>query len=270
MPVLSTNYSLDSFETITIKTTTANSYTFNTSNNGIDVAVTNGEIYASAASQKANSIAIDNQGISISGSGELDFNIGLGINNTTCNMVNVEGQGSDEVALQLYEDRALLSGQSGKAVLTVFTDALNEDEYSFDNPLGKDVLIKCDSGVAGDVDVLISSKNDGVYDVSLLKTDVTGITLNSTALSMNYKATAKLTATVTPDNATNKAVTWKSDNEKVATVDADGNVKAVGRGTAKITATTEDGQHTATCEVKIKYAWWQWLIVIFLFGWIWY
>jgi len=96
------------------------------------------------------------------------------------------------------------------------------------------------------------------------------IQLNSPSLSMNYKATAKLTATVTPDNETNKTVTWKSDNEKVATVDANGNVKAIGRGTAKVTATTEDEQKTATCEVTVKYAWWQWLIIFFLFGWIWY
>jgi len=66
---------------------------------------------------------------------------------------------------------------------------------------------------------------------------VTGITLNSTALSLQYKDTSKLTVTINPTNATNKNVTWTSSNEKVAIVDANGNVTATGRGTASITAT---------------------------------
>jgi|GEM_PF-6210700 len=110
-----------------------------------------------------------------------------------------------------------------------------------------------------------NSDGVGTPDIS-----VTGITLSSNTLSMNYKATDALVATVTPDNATNKTVTWKSDNEKVATIDANGSVQAVGRGTAKITATTDDGQKTASCEVTVKYAWWQWIIIIIFFGWLWY
>ena len=97
-----------------------------------------------------------------------------------------------------------------------------------------------------------------------------GITLSSTALSLQYKGTGKLTVTFNPANATNKKVTWRSDNEKVATVDANGNVTAKGTGTATITATSEDGGHKASCSVTVAYVWWQWLIKILLFGWIWY
>lgn len=97
-----------------------------------------------------------------------------------------------------------------------------------------------------------------------------GITLNSTALSLQYKGTSKLTVTFNPTDATNKNVTWTSSNEKVAIVDANGNVTATGRGTATITATAEDGGKTATCTVTVKLVWWQWLINILLFGWIWY
>jgi len=61
---------------------------------------------------------------------------------------------------------------------------------------------------------------------------------------------------------------WKSSNEKIATVDG-GEIKGLKRGTAVITAT--DGEdYTATCTVNVKYTWWQWIIVICLFGWIWY
>ena len=53
-----------------------------------------------------------------------------------------------------------------------------------------------------------------------------------------------------PDNATNKGVSWATNNEKVATVD-NGRIEAVGPGEAVITVTTEDGGFTATCKVKV-------------------
>lgn len=80
---------------------------------------------------------------------------------------------------------------------------------------------------------------------------VTGVTLDQTELSLIVDGTAKLDATVEPDTATDKTVTWSSDNGDVATVDADGNVKAVAPGTATITVTTQDGSHTATCTVTV-------------------
>lgn len=82
---------------------------------------------------------------------------------------------------------------------------------------------------------------------------VTGVTLNKTELPLNVGATETLTATVAPDNATNKAVTWTTDNAEVATV-ADGVVTAVAEGTATITATTADGSFTASCTVTVTAA----------------
>ena len=64
--------------------------------------------------------------------------------------------------------------------------------------------------------------------------------------------TLTLTATVTPDNATDKTVAWTSSNDAVATVDANGVVTAKAEGTATITATA-DGK-TATCTVTVKAA----------------
>ena len=80
---------------------------------------------------------------------------------------------------------------------------------------------------------------------------VTNVLLDKTSLGLTEDETAQLNATVKPDNATNKAVTWSSSNENVATVDQNGNVKAVGAGTATITVTTEDGNKTATCTVIV-------------------
>ena len=79
---------------------------------------------------------------------------------------------------------------------------------------------------------------------------VTGVTLSQTELSLVKGATATLTATVVPSDATNQKVTWSSNNTSVATVE-NGTVTAVSGGTATITVTTEDGNHTATCEVVV-------------------
>lgn len=81
---------------------------------------------------------------------------------------------------------------------------------------------------------------------------VSNITLNKNTLALTVGGSETLTATVYPENATNKDVTWSSDNENAATVDANGTVTAVGEGEAIITATTEDGKYTATCTVKVS------------------
>ena len=82
---------------------------------------------------------------------------------------------------------------------------------------------------------------------------VTGVTLNKTSTSLYVGDTETLTPTITPDNATNKNVTWSSDDTSVATVDASGLVTAVARGTAVITATAADGSGAnATCTVTVS------------------
>ena len=83
---------------------------------------------------------------------------------------------------------------------------------------------------------------------------VTGVTLSQTELSLTEGGTAQLTATVLPNNATNRNVTWSSNAPGVATVDSSGKVTAVAPGTATITVTTEDGNKTATCVVTVTAA----------------
>gem|GEM_PF-2220788 len=90
-----------------------------------------------------------------------------------------------------------------------------------------------------------------------IKVDVTGVTLNKTAVTLNVNGTETLTATVAPDNATDRTITWSSGNTAVATV-SDGVVTAVAEGTANITVTATNGtddtsdDKTATCEVTVK------------------
>ena len=79
---------------------------------------------------------------------------------------------------------------------------------------------------------------------------VTGVSLDKATMSLTAGSTGTLTATITPENATNKNLTWTSDNEAVVAV-SDGVVSAVAAGTANITVTTADGGKTATCVVTV-------------------
>lgn len=81
---------------------------------------------------------------------------------------------------------------------------------------------------------------------------VTGITMSpTTGTLITAGSTLQLTATVSPSNATNPAVTWSSGNTSVATVDATGKVTAVANGTATITVKTTDGNKTATATITV-------------------
>lgn len=81
-------------------------------------------------------------------------------------------------------------------------------------------------------------------------TEVTSVTLNKSVLSLEVGKTGKLSATVLPNSATNKSVTWSSNNEAVATVIANGTVTAHKAGTAVITARTANGK-SASCTVTV-------------------
>lgn len=78
------------------------------------------------------------------------------------------------------------------------------------------------------------------------------ISVDKTDITLKEGTTEKITATVTPENASNKKVIWESNNEKVATVDENGIVTAKEKGTAIITATTEDGKKTAKVTVTVE------------------
>ena len=82
-------------------------------------------------------------------------------------------------------------------------------------------------------------------------TPVTGVNLDKENLTIIAKEGALLTETVLPENAANKNVTWTSDHTDIATVDSNGYVTAVARGSATITVTTEDGNYTDTCDVTV-------------------
>lgn len=92
-------------------------------------------------------------------------------------------------------------------------------------------------------------------------------------ISLNYKKSTTLKPTLKADDGAKYTVKYESSNPKVASVDKNGKVTALKKGSAKITCTVTDelgGTVTDTCKVTVKYSFGQWLIKILLFGWIWY
>lgn len=111
----------------------------------------------------------------------------------------------------------------------------------------------------GNATITATSQQDGTKSgtCSVTVTDstvhVTGVTLNKNSTSISMGGSETLTATVSPNNATDKSVSWISSNTSVATV-SNGTITPVATGNTTITVTTTDGSHTATCTVTVTAA----------------
>ena len=119
-------------------------------------------------------------------------------------------------------------------------------QYEYDLTTDRDdyEVIKINFGNCGEVWI------DDIEYGELAPVPATGVTLDKTSASVKQGKTITLTATVAPADAVNKNVTWSSNNASVATV-SNGVVTGVATGNAKITVTTEDGSHTASCTVTV-------------------
>ncbi len=96
--------------------------------------------------------------------------------------------------------------------------------------------------------VTVSAEFEAIPPATIV---VTGVTLNKTSTSIEKGSSETLAATVVPADATNKNVSWSSDQPGIASVDQTAKVTAVAAGTATITVTTTDGNKTAACQVTV-------------------
>ena len=109
----------------------------------------------------------------------------------------------------------------------------------------------------GSTKIIVTSKNNSQIKAELLvKVNAKSIvpsklTLDKSKLELNINSSSRLVATISPDDAINKEITWVSSNPKVATVSTSGVVKGIKEGNATIKASTSNGK-TATCKITIK------------------
>ena len=142
----------------------------------------------------------------------------------------------DEKIIRVDSDGTITGLTSGSTNLTVTVQGtIKEPDTSGNN-----------------VDKTDTFTGNCTINVTEAKVAVTNITLDNTSLTLAEGGVATLKATVVPDNASNKAVTWTSSNADVATVDGNGTVTARKEGTADITvASQENPAITAVCKVTV-------------------
>lgn len=236
------------------------------------------EVYLSDLSYESNSAtgwgsimkdkSVDGKTLTLyDGSQEKTFEKGMGIHATANLYYNIEGMGFKKFTSYMGVDRE--ANQDGNVKFNVYTD--NKQVYTGEAVTRASEMAKLDISVEGvkilrlNVDQNGSDSNDHADfadakfiteladDTTPETVAVTGVTLDKSTAKLTEKGqTVDLTATVAPENATNKNVIFETSNEKVATVDGNGKVTAVANGKATITVTTEDGEKTAACEVTVE------------------
>ena len=153
----------------------------------------------------------------------------------------------------------LYTGQKYTLTATVVPSTATDKSVNWTSSNSKVATVTTDgvvTGVSAGSAVIIAVTVDGGFiakcSVTVVKkVDVTGVKLNKTSLSLNKGDEYLLDATVSPSNASNKSITWTSNNTKAAKVSANGLVTAVGNGAAIISAQTNDGGYVAKCTVNV-------------------
>ncbi len=168
--------------------------------------------------------------------------------------VAVTGVSLDKTTLTLTE------GESATLKATVKPDDASNKQVTWSSDKESVATVdengKVTAKAAGTAVITVTTKDGGktakcTVTVKAGTVAVTGVSLDKTSLAMKIGETAILNATVKPDNASNKQVTWSSDKTSIATVDENGKVEAKAAGSATITVTTKDGGKKATCAVSV-------------------
>ena len=230
--------------------------------NNVDVTATNSNtqgIRLQPAGTSPATLAVNGGSLTASGSKGIDYQFGTGTTGsgtptvTVSNNAIVRANGgiannSSQIQYETGSDSTggiVFDGTEG----TVYGDVTLDESLT----INQDETLTIPEGASLDTNGKLTV-NGGELTGSVTGTviyKVTEVKLDKTSLTLNVGDTATLAATVEPDEASIKNVTWSSDDEAVATVDTSGKVTAVGAGEATITVTTEDGEKTATCAVTV-------------------
>ncbi len=152
-------------------------------------------------------------------------------------------------------------GETDKITTTVTPDNATEKGVTYKSSDETVVKVDEDGNIEavgeGTATITVTSKDDPTKTETIkvtVEVPVDDVIVDKNNITLDVGETDKITTTVTPDNATEKGVTYKSSDETVVKVDEDGNIEAVGEGTATITVTSKDNneiKETVTVTVKI-------------------
>ena len=182
--------------------------------------------------------------------GQATITAACGNKSASC-IVNVIPTVVEEVSLDIIE-ASLRVGETVTLTATVKPDDATDKTVTWSTSDETVAIVK--DGVVTAIQLgsaKITAKagdKTATCEVTVIATEVTSVTLDKTTASLRAGETVTLTATVKPDDATDKTVTWSSSNDAIATV-SDGVVVAVKVGSATITA--KAGDKTATCDVTV-------------------
>ena len=155
--------------------------------------------------------------------------------------VVVEVRNASGKTSYLAYERSMQSGMAGYWC----TASAKENQSFVANPYG----YWDDFGKARSCNFIIKAFTDNETQTPVV--EVESVSLNKSEMTLTEGESETLAATITPENAENKSITWSSNNEAVATVDVNGNVTAKSAGTAVITATSTNGK-SAGCTVTVE------------------
>ena len=229
-----------------------------TSNSGNGVTVQAG----STSSSGGHTITLSVEGGSLTASGRTGISFdsassytvsatNLTVSNNAIVRANYVGSNISNVDLQInrytYSPGGIVfNGNQG----TVYGDVTLQEDLTIGEGESLDIPSEASLNTNGKLTVDGGTLTGDVTGDVIYK--VTGVSLNTNSLTLEEGGTATLTATVEPDEASNKNVTWESSDSSVATVDTSGKVTAVGAGNTTIKATV-DGK-SAECSVTVKEA----------------
>ena len=111
-------------------------------------------------------------------------------------------------------------------------------------------------GISAGTATITATTKDGNFtdtcEVTVMQNAVTGIRISEKLIDLGMGYKKQITATVMPDDATDKSVEWTSENPEIAAVSDNGTITGKSYGRTVVTATTTDGGYTAKCVVRVK------------------
>ena len=212
------------------------------------------EVIWSVEEEYQNIISVDSEGkVTALAAGEAIVEATAGSVSATCK-VTVNPVLVSSVTLNV-QDITLLVGATDKLTATVSPENVTDPVITWSSDNESIATVDANgnvTAVAVGVANITAKCGDATATCKVTVNPITAssVTLNVPNMTLLVGATDKLTATISPENVTDPVITWSSDNESIATVDANGNVTAVAVGVANITA--KCGDVTATCKVTVN------------------